>query len=126
VVVTVFILHNVIINKGVFIHNPSENYDTLEEWFFYILITITIPFLFNLSKESKFDNWIGQLSYPIYIISGLTIGVIINFTGYKILTKEILIIISTILFSLALVYAIEKPIEKFRKMPKLPIKNLSG
>lgn len=117
VVITVFVLHNLIINKGIFIHNISENYDTLEEWLFYILITITIPFLFNLSKKSKFDRLIGELSYPMYIVHGLVIGILINSTSYKTSIQEILILCLTILFSIALVYGIEKPIDKrFRKI----------
>ncbi|PZO41459.1 MAG: hypothetical protein DCF19_09655 [Pseudanabaena frigida] len=126
VVVAVFIVSNVVVNHGVFTHNPYENYDTLEEWLFYILITVTIPFLFNLTKGSKIDNLIGQLSYPMYVIHGLIIGIVINSTGYKTSTQSILIIFWTILFSLALVYCIEKPIDKkFRKMPKQLLEKIS-
>ncbi len=43
--------------------------------FFLLLINLlTIPFLFQLFKSSKFDKNIGELSYPLYLIHPLFIG----------------------------------------------------
>ena len=34
---------------------------------FYPMLAIYIPFLFAATKNFKWDNWMGEWSYPIYI-----------------------------------------------------------
>jgi peptidoglycan/LPS O-acetylase OafA/YrhL len=34
---------------------------------FYFMMVLLVPAIFHASKESTFDNFIGELSYPIYI-----------------------------------------------------------
>jgi len=36
-------------------------------WLFYICVFLCIPFVFQLTKNMKWDRWIGELSFPIYI-----------------------------------------------------------
>lgn len=40
----------------------------IREWVFYIVMMGLLPFLFLSSKESRLDRWIGDLSYPVYIV----------------------------------------------------------
>lgn len=35
---------------------------------FYLPFTAAISFIFTLTKDSKFDRYIGELSYPVYIL----------------------------------------------------------
>jgi len=38
------------------------------KYFLYFLVVfITLPFVFLLTKDSKIDRYIGELSYPVYI-----------------------------------------------------------
>ncbi len=41
--------------------------DDIRNWLFYLMIGATLPFLFGLTRRSKVDNAIGQLSYPLYL-----------------------------------------------------------
>jgi peptidoglycan/LPS O-acetylase OafA/YrhL len=36
-------------------------------YFYPVLIACLIPFMFNYLKNNKYDIWIGELSYPMYI-----------------------------------------------------------
>ena len=87
-------------------------------WIFYALCCLSIPFLFDLSKSSKFDSRIGELSYPIYVIHILVIGSISPFfsvIGLWDNHKGEWSIIITILVSYILVRLISDPIEMVRQ-----------
>lgn len=88
------------------------------DWLYYLSLAILIPVFFQLFKKSKLDNFIGELSYPIYISHGLIILLLQTYLSKQV-TKDffdILIIILTIGFSIILVYCIDKPIDKLRQM----------
>ncbi len=83
---------------------------------YYCIVAISIPFLFILSKNIKFDRLIGELSYPIY----LSHLIIIPFFGAptvsdKSWTDILLIIILSIFLSIAILKIIIFPIEKYRQ-----------
>lgn len=89
----------------------------LKQWLFYGVLVLSIPVIFSLSKNWKLDNFMGELSYPIYI-SHLFI---LNATTYKFYSgpyREYLLIVSlvlTIIFSALLVRYIVRPIETYRQ-----------
>ena len=84
---------------------------------FYLLTCISIPFIFLLTKKSKIDNRIGDLSYPIYIVHMFVIYVISllmnNFNLH--INKSIVVVISTIIISYFLIKFVSDPVEKFRQ-----------
>lgn len=41
--------------------------DHWKNWLFYFAMAATLPFLFALTRTSKLDNAVGQLSYPLYL-----------------------------------------------------------
>ncbi|MFN0125674.1 MAG: acyltransferase family protein [Verrucomicrobiales bacterium] len=47
----------------------------IKAWPYYALATFTIPFLFAESKNWRWDRWIGELSYPIYLIHFLVVWI---------------------------------------------------
>ena len=36
-------------------------------WLFYGIVFVLIPFVFHYTRNFKWDRWIGELSFPIYI-----------------------------------------------------------
>ena len=48
-------------------------------WIMYGLIAFAIPFLFNAFKDFSLDRWIGDLSYPLYLVHLLVIGAVLTF-----------------------------------------------
>jgi peptidoglycan/LPS O-acetylase OafA/YrhL len=75
----------------------------LKQAIFYAFVIVSVPLLFNRSKNNKFENMIGELSYPIYISHWLVIYCINWFglhreaTYYGELTSAIAIILSFIM-----------------------------
>lgn len=86
-------------------------------WLIYAFCCFTIPFLFELSKNSKLDTRIGELSYPIYISHILVIACISPFISFLKIHqfKGEIIIICTIAISCILVKFISDPIERIRQ-----------
>ena len=84
---------------------------------FYTLTGISIPSLFMLTKNSKIDNRIGDLSYPIYIVHMLVIWItsilIMKFDLH--LHRGLIVVIFTIVASYVLIKYVSDPIEKIRQ-----------
>ncbi len=84
---------------------------------FYTLTALIIPSLFILTKSSKIDSRIGDLSYPIYIVHMLIIyitSIIIDKFSLNI-HKGTIVVIFTIIISYLLVKYVADPVEKIRQ-----------
>lgn len=75
------------------------------------LVTVSVGPVFALVKDNRFDRALGDLSYPIYVahLLAFVIAGEIYAEGQALLGTGL-----TILISLALVYAIERPLDRFR------------
>lgn len=85
-------------------------------WLFVLIIGICLPFIFSATKSSKFDRWLGDLSYPIYVTHILVLfGLIrnINWIGEK--WQSLFGVIATLVVSILMVYVIDKPVDKIRQ-----------
>jgi peptidoglycan/LPS O-acetylase OafA/YrhL len=82
---------------------------------FFIVFALSIPFIFYRSKHNKIDRYIGELSYPIYLIHILIIS-IVNRIGFQIpLSLNISVMLLSILSSIAIKHLISDKIEKLRQ-----------
>lgn len=89
---------------------------TAKEYVYYTLLFVSLPFLFEATQKIRFDNIIGEYSYPVYLVHILIVRILLAFTTPP---KEYLGII-TILLSLALSYClirwISEPLERLREI----------
>ena len=87
------------------------------DYFYYLIVTASIPFLFQLSNIFRFDALLGQLSYPIYISHLLTNDLLTATNLVKPNTQVFIIIglIWVLIFSFATTYLLENPLEKLRQ-----------
>jgi peptidoglycan/LPS O-acetylase OafA/YrhL len=78
-----------------------------------LFVFIAIPFLFKFTKKFKFDRFIGELSYPIY----LTHILILNLVRTAGITKyqNIATIIGSIIISIILVKLVGDRLENLRQ-----------
>ena len=76
----------------------------------YSAITLLIPFIFHATKKSKLDRLVGELSYPMYISHLL----ILNLLTYVNQNDSVMLIISTVLFSILLNELVSNNVEKIR------------
>ena len=85
-----------------------RNYD----WLLYILFGSALPLLFQASKDWRVDRWIGNLSYPIYLVHASVL--LLLKVRYGIDTGLAALFYTTIA-ALVLLLTVEQPLEKFRQ-----------
>lgn len=82
---------------------------------YFFLFFLGLPFVFILSKKWKVDRYIGELSYPVYI-SHILIYMIVTFLQIPDFGSEsFLLIVATIIFSIALNEFVAKKVERYRQ-----------
>lgn len=94
---------------------PSFGYPLfLIELGYFILFISSLPFLFIYFKNKKWDTFIGDLSYPIYV-SHLFIATLYAVCGFQFSGQGIYVAIWCIIFSILVNILIAHPIERLRQ-----------
>ncbi len=52
-----------------------------KRWAYILAFSLSVPTIFQYTKASAVDRWIGDLSYPLYIVHLLAFSVVKNFIG---------------------------------------------
>ena len=98
-----------------FQHLPFNT--TVNKYLLYSIIVCSIPFIFMYSKNFKWDRWLGELSYPLYIIHWLVVflmkGVFVKY-HYPDSYLGLSCIIISILMAITITKYIVSPIEEIR------------
>ena len=108
--------------KFIFLFIISFNYIPLEYQTKRILFILSLAFfignIFSITKDSKIDNFIGILSYPIYISHMLVLSYFIPKLSMPApdgrFSTTIIAYMAVIAFSIVLYFFIEKPVDSFR------------
>ena len=95
-----------------------------------VLFTLALPFMFHFQKHNRWDRWIGELSYPIYIVHW-PIMVMVNVgwdrfastTMYEGIDETLFICALCILAALILKKCVADPIEATRDKLRRPAKH---
>lgn len=85
-----------------------------KQWAYYALFVSAIPFVFLLFRGNKVDQWIGELSYPIYISHRIFIMIGEHFLKNHLAWLGVFTAAASIVFSLLLIRVIIRPIEGYR------------
>jgi len=87
-------------------------------WVFYGIVSISLPFLFLVSKNWKIDRMVGELSYPIYISHHLVLTVLKPWfwadLSHRLEYFGLSVLAITLIFSVILWKWVMNPIEKWR------------
>lgn len=87
-------------------------------WVFYLIFWASLPFIFLISKNVKWDRWIGELSFPIYISHHF---IMFLWRQYFFTNTQhmawfgIACVVSSFLFAIVLYYTVVRPIENYRQ-----------
>ena len=92
----------------------GADFDTPTHWALYIAITVSLPFLFSFTRESKIDNFIGEFSYPIYLVHGLVLGYMVQPIKNLTISGPMLVVGFSMFFSWLLIYTVVKPCNKIK------------
>lgn len=84
-------------------------------WAFYALVALCTPALFALTRRSRIDNYLGQLSYPVYLAHMLVIGWVARLALPPWLDKGLVALAATLALSMALYGLVDRPIERLRR-----------
>lgn len=108
----------VTIRGGKGILYEGNHYDSINHWIFYVCVTVAIPFVFLATKNWRFDRLLGELSYPLYLVHGFVIGIVLSSGALKSpgnLWTEIIIIGCSVGTASLIYMFIEEPIDRFRR-----------
>jgi peptidoglycan/LPS O-acetylase OafA/YrhL len=81
---------------------------------FYMMLSLSIPFIFLASKNNSLDRYVGELSYPIYLSHLLIIG-FVSYLPHPTYSVVYNVIIYTLMLSFAINHFLQNPIEKVFK-----------
>lgn len=91
--------------------------EELKMWCHYALILLGLPFVFLATATSKLDRWVGELSYPVYLVHFLIITVLRLMPGVVRLglSEGALALLLSLVAAWVLTIAIANPVEKLRQ-----------
>lgn len=92
---------------------PLGPFYTLLLVLFPLVFSLAIPHIFNATKDSRVDRWIGEMSYPMYMVHVLVIIVMITL-GVPI--TGISAVLAVFLVTVLLVLAFDHPVERSRHL----------
>ncbi len=93
----------------------------IKEYLYYSFIFAIIPILFIASKKYKWDNYIGDLSYLLYISHMLVVLIITTFKWPVFNQIGLLTVVISMAFSLICKHTLLNKIEKIRQNRVKPI-----
>lgn len=103
---------------SVLLFNYIPLYFDLKQCLLYLLLFMSMPFIFEASNKLRFDRFLGELSYPIYIshifIIAYAVPIFNRFIGLK-QYNDLWYVLLTLIFSILLYYIVIRPIETFRE-----------
>lgn len=92
--------------------------ESARRWIFYGCVLATLPFVFHFTKNFRWDRWIGELSFPIYIGHHLIMMVIKPYFwehAEHMYWFGICTIAGSVIFAVFLWKFVVDPIEKIRQ-----------
>jgi peptidoglycan/LPS O-acetylase OafA/YrhL len=85
-------------------------------WVLYLFFAASLPFMFEATKNVKIDREIGELSYPLYLVHGLVVGLIyFRWSGPQGSVPDVWAAVVLSVFSAYIMrQLVEVPIERWR------------
>lgn len=80
---------------------------------FVVIVVLILPILFHVTRRSRFDRIVGDLSYPIYL-SHLVVGAVYKGLGISAYYEGTVTLATCVMLGLLLVRYVDRPIAKLR------------
>jgi hypothetical protein len=110
----VFALVSIACFQGVLVTNRATGYDTFRLWTAFILFAASLPFLFCCWRRNRADRWIGELSYPLYLVHGLIIGVVFHNIKAGQTAHEAISICISVATAALIFLLVDRPVDAWR------------
>jgi peptidoglycan/LPS O-acetylase OafA/YrhL len=89
-------------------------YDGWVNWTLYIFVALSVPFLFSATKESKLDAFIGEFSYPVYLIHPAIIELEFQHVRVPPAVHYVGVVTGVLLISYLMIVIVDRPINRLR------------
>lgn len=80
---------------------------------FYLVLALAIPKLFELTKNIRFDKFVGDLSYPVYILHWPVHSLVAPYDFFP--SKPAQSLLATLALGIIVVLLVERPIARIRE-----------
>lgn len=84
-----------------------------------VTLVLAMPFIFNLAKDNKIDRFLGNISFPIYMVHFVIIELIDDYIHEYSLW---IILPPVFVTALAVYHGIEKPVDRWRQRRVLSVR----
>ena len=85
--------------------------DYVHSLIFYALIVIALPGLYDRTRSSSFDRWLGEHSYPVYVWHYIFVNIFIQSGFYG---SPAFVLALTLVHSVLTVHFVQRPIDAMR------------
>jgi peptidoglycan/LPS O-acetylase OafA/YrhL len=101
----------------IFVLFPRIGSYDLKYWLFISLTVLMLPFLFCYTSQSKLDRWLGDLSYPVYMVHYICLGLIEHFQLCDSLYAGYYAVVFSTVVSACLIRLVVVPLDRVRHAP---------
>lgn len=95
--------------------------DGVKSKLYYVAIAISLPAIFAATRRCRWDSWIGELSYPIYVLH-VTVIMVLSLNGLAGQSLAVGSVIGSLAGAVVLTLAVSHPIELWRQRRVLAAK----
>lgn len=84
---------------------------------YYIALFVTLPYIFDVTKNLQADRYVGEYSYPIYLLHYIFVIVFVH-TGFAASGASeslALVLVPTCALSAALIHFVQMPLDRWRR-----------
>ncbi len=106
------------ISLGLIFHVSLFYYDAelaYKRPLFYALILVSLPSLFAVFQKNRFDHWIAELSYPVYMVHILVIYVVHSFVDLPAGYNSLAYAAVSIVVAAGIVKVLILPLDRWRR-----------
>lgn len=82
------------------------------EFAFPLIFAIAVPYIFSWTSRSKFDRWIGELSYPLYVVHVL-VAKVLDAANFPV--TGLTLTAASLVAAVILLLLIDVPVERIRQ-----------
>ncbi|WP_430395340.1 hypothetical protein [Ferrovibrio sp.] len=84
------------------------------KWLLLVGLAVSLPAILSLTNDNRVDRFLGELSYPIYVVHVLVISAM-SMVMQKSAFLTLAAVMVTIAVSVVAVLAVERPIDRWRQ-----------
>jgi peptidoglycan/LPS O-acetylase OafA/YrhL len=108
---TVFILFTSLTLGYDLIHSDYRT----KQIIYYVLLVVLMPFIFRLTKNFKWDRWIAEISFPVFLLHFLFVHLLSFLFDLSPLGITVLVLATTVAVSVMVKMWFMDPLEAYRQ-----------